>query len=231
MIIVYLWLWLSGLPLMSALVLQGGCSTAGAGVSHRHQCVRPDCYVPWCQARPSQAVGSIQAARGERNNKRETTRAGLQLYRDVRMLHGCEVLWQLGALLLHMSMPGMQLACHPIWQAASPASDPVVCVAVVVAMLVVAPQADAAAAEDTPVFLYHKAYLRPGAAPPPQEPLPMLEVTGVLHSQTTKQQPGGPCVCLPALQLPHLCRVDCRGGSISKSNEGGAQSASQEERV
>jgi hypothetical protein len=28
------------------------------------------------------------------------------------------------------------------------------------------------------VFLYHKAYLRPGAAPPPAEPLLMLEVTG-----------------------------------------------------
>jgi hypothetical protein len=40
-------------------------------------------------------------------------------------------------------------------------------------------QADAAAAEDSPLFLYHKAYLRPGAPPPPQEPLPMLEVTGV----------------------------------------------------
>jgi hypothetical protein len=39
-------------------------------------------------------------------------------------------------------------------------------------------QADPASAEDQPVFLYHKAYLRPGAAPPPAEPLPMLEVTG-----------------------------------------------------
>ncbi|WIA42046.1 hypothetical protein OEZ86_009334 [Tetradesmus obliquus] len=39
------------------------------------------------------------------------------------------------------------------------------------------PVADPAAAEDQPVFLYHKAYLRPGAAPPPAEPLPMLEVT------------------------------------------------------
>eukprot|EP00882_Tetradesmus_deserticola_P020830 GHRQ01022514.1.p2 GENE.GHRQ01022514.1~~GHRQ01022514.1.p2 ORF type:complete len:116 (-),score=20.90 GHRQ01022514.1:68-415(-) len=41
-------------------------------------------------------------------------------------------------------------------------------------------QADPAAAEDQPVFLYHKAYLRTGAAPPPAEPLPMLEVTGEL---------------------------------------------------
>lgn len=40
-------------------------------------------------------------------------------------------------------------------------------------------QADAASAEDTPVFLYHKLYLRPGAAPPAQDPLPVFEVTGV----------------------------------------------------
>lgn len=39
-------------------------------------------------------------------------------------------------------------------------------------------QADVSAAEDTPVFLYHKLYLRPGAAPPPQEQLPVYEVTG-----------------------------------------------------
>jgi hypothetical protein len=30
------------------------------------------------------------------------------------------------------------------------------------------------------VFLYHKLYLRPGATPPAQEPLPVFEVTGVL---------------------------------------------------
>eukprot|EP00879_Flechtneria_rotunda_P005637 GHRR01005934.1.p1 GENE.GHRR01005934.1~~GHRR01005934.1.p1 ORF type:complete len:1224 (+),score=620.67 GHRR01005934.1:482-4153(+) len=38
-------------------------------------------------------------------------------------------------------------------------------------------QADPSAAEDQPVFLYHKVYLRPGAAPPLSEPLPMMEVT------------------------------------------------------
>lgn len=38
------------------------------------------------------------------------------------------------------------------------------------------PAPDPASAEDAPVFLYHKAFLRPGAAPPPAEPLPLLEV-------------------------------------------------------
>ncbi|KAF8059682.1 ATG11 [Scenedesmus sp. PABB004] len=38
------------------------------------------------------------------------------------------------------------------------------------------PVADPAAAEDLPVFLYHKAFLRPGAEPPPAEPLPLQDV-------------------------------------------------------
>lgn len=40
------------------------------------------------------------------------------------------------------------------------------------------PQPDPVAAEDSPVFLYHKAFLRPGARPPPPEPLPAFAVTG-----------------------------------------------------
>ncbi|KAI8470000.1 MAG: hypothetical protein J3K34DRAFT_521683 [Monoraphidium minutum] len=38
------------------------------------------------------------------------------------------------------------------------------------------PVANPAAAEDHPVFLYHKAFLRPGARPPPLEPVPQLAV-------------------------------------------------------
>ncbi|KIY92250.1 hypothetical protein MNEG_15712 [Monoraphidium neglectum] len=37
-------------------------------------------------------------------------------------------------------------------------------------------QLDPAAAEDQPVFLYHKAFLRPGAKPPPPEPVPQIAV-------------------------------------------------------
>jgi hypothetical protein len=51
-------------------------------------------------------------------------------------------------------------------------------------------QADPTHAEDLPLFLYHKAYLRPGAAPPPAEPqdaLPLAEVTGVGSSSTGEQ--------------------------------------------
>ncbi|GBF99515.1 hypothetical protein Rsub_11949 [Raphidocelis subcapitata] len=38
------------------------------------------------------------------------------------------------------------------------------------------PTPDPAAAEDHPVFLYHKAFLRPGAKPPAQEPVPPIAV-------------------------------------------------------
>jgi hypothetical protein len=39
-------------------------------------------------------------------------------------------------------------------------------------------QFDPTAAEDHPVFLYHKAFLRPGAKPPPADAIPPIKVEG-----------------------------------------------------
>jgi hypothetical protein len=44
-------------------------------------------------------------------------------------------------------------------------------------------QADAMHAEDMPVFLYSKAFLRPGAPMPAAEALPPFELQGALHGR------------------------------------------------
>lgn len=50
-------------------------------------------------------------------------------------------------------------------------------------------QTNPAAAEDLPVYLYSKAFLRPGARPPSPEPLPAVDVRGELGGNDRQPRP------------------------------------------